>query len=366
MTTLVPVTTIELRGVSVEHDDVPVLADLDLVVPSGQVTALLGASGSGKTTVLRAIAGLVPLAAGRVLIGGTDVAGTPPRDRDLRYVPQDTPMSGAMDVAGNVAFPLTVRGVRREEAAERADRQGRRFGLRGLIGRRPSTLSGGERAAAGIARGTVEPPVGLLLDEAVAHLDPRAQAEVLRAIRAFHREHDVTVLFATNDVRVAEVISDTVAVIDRRRIVCSGPLPSVRRRPGTVLAADLLAPAPLTWLPAVVEDAVVYGEVAIATSHGVVHTSAPSLRDRRGPVLLGIGTRDGVLAPTGTGGLTGRVERVATTGDRRLVTLSVAGETLVVDSPADRWLPSVGEAADLDVRGGFVATTGGTVVASLG
>lgn len=358
-------TTIELRSLDITHEDVRVFSGLDLLVPSGEVTALLGASGSGKTSLLRVVAGLAEPSAGQVLVDGADVRGIRTRDRHFGYVPQGAPLLPHHDVTGNLAFPLRLRGFDRDDALAAADRHGRRFGLAAIRDKRPSELSTGEQAAAGIARGTVSPPRALLLDEPVPHLDPRRRAEVLARISVFQRTHGVTLLVATNDVHVAEVLADRVAVIDRARIVDAGPLADVRSSPATVLAADLVAPAPLTWLPAVVEAGAHDREVVVATGGGGVRTDHHALRRRRGPVLLGIGGRDGVLAPAGAGSLTGRVRRVATTGARRLVTVATATGRIVVDTDGDRWLPDEGEVVDVDVRGGLVAAPDGTVIAAL-
>jgi multiple sugar transport system ATP-binding protein len=359
------VTTIELRALDIEHEDVQVFGGLDLLVPSGEVTALLGASGSGKTSLLRVVVGLAEPSGGQVLVDGVDVRGVRTRDLDFGYVPQGAPLLPHRDVTGNLAFPLRIRGLDRDDAMAEADRHGRRFGLFPVRDKRPSELSTGEQAAAGIARGTVNPPRALLLDEPVPHLDPRRRAEVLALVSAFQRAHGVTLLVATNDVHVAEMIADRVAVIDRGRIVDAGPLADVRSSPATVLAADLVAPAPLTWLPAVIEAGAHDREVLVATGGGGVRTDHHALRRRRGPVLLGIGGRDGVLTPAGTGSLSGRVHRVATTGARRLVTVATASGNVVVDCAPTRWLPDEDEVVDIDVRGGLVAAPDGTVIAAL-
>ena len=359
-------TTIELRGVDVAHGDVRVFADLDLTVPAGLVTALLGASGSGKTSLLRVVAGLAEPDAGTVVLGGVDVAGLHPRERQLGYVPQGAPLLPDRDVARNLAFPLRIRGVDRDGALDEADRHGRLFGLRRLRGRRPDQLSTGERAAAGIARGTIHPPRVLLLDEPVPHLDPRSRVAVLRSIGEYQQRHDVTMLVATNDIRVAVALADRVAVIDRHRIVVEGPLETVRRDPRTVLAADLVAPTPLTWVPGVARPAAGGRELRLETAAGTVRSAHPSLRDTTGPVLLGLGNLDAVLTTPGTGALGGRVARVATTGPRLLVSVETAAGTLTVDTSPEAWVPPEGTSVDLDVRGGLVADTDGRVLGRVG
>lgn len=358
-------TTLTLEGITVTHGEVTVLDDVDLVVPRASVTALLGASGSGKTTTLRAVAGLVAPDAGRVLLGDADVTGMPTRDRRLSYVPQGAPLLPHRDLAENVAFPLRLHGTERVEAIDIAEQHGRAFGLRRLRGRHVKQLSSGEQAAVGIARGTVRPPRVLLLDEPVPHIDPQARAHVLARIETFQQLHSVTVLVATNDVRVAEVLADQVAVIDRARIVSRGPLQDVRDAPGTMTSADLVAPAPLRWLPAVVRSGPRDRERAIDTGGGQVVTGDPAVRGHDGRVMLGVGPRDAVLSTAGTGSLTGRVRRVATTGARRLVTVATAGGDVVVDTAEDlSWLPH-DDRVDVDVRRALVADEHGDVIATL-
>lgn len=354
---------IELRDVGVAHEDVDVLASVDLVVPSGTVMALLGASGSGKTSLLRVVAGLASPAEGTVALGGVDVTRERANERGLAYVPQGAPLLPNRDVARNLAFPLEVKGLGRPRAADEAARQGTRFGIGRLLRKRPTELSSGEKAEAGIAKGLVHPPRALLLDEPVPHLDPRTRARVLAMIRQFQREHGTTVLAATNDVHVVEALADTVAVIDDHTIVRTGTLAEVRAEPGTVLAADLVSPAPLRWIPGVLAPGVRHRDDVVETAAGSVVLDHPALRRHHGPVLLGVAGRGVVLTPPGTGSLTGRVTRVATTGARRLVTVATAAGDLSVDSEADRWIPGVDEPTDVDVRRAHVADMDGRVLA---
>lgn len=358
-------TTLELRDVSVALDGATVLARVGLTVASGTATALLGRSGSGKTTLLRVVAGLQAPDGGSVLVGGQDVVGVPTRERGLAHVPQGAPLLPHRDVAGNLAFPLRLRGMPRTDAGDAARAHGRSFGLGRVVGQRPDQLSTGEQAAAGIARGTVRVPRLLLLDEPVPHLDPRRRAEVLARIDQFRRQHGVTVLVATNDVATAELLADEVAVLDRHHVVAAGPLAEVRRRPGTVVAADLTAPAPPVWLHAAVEDGAGHEASRITTAAGSIRTTDRAISRHRGAALLGIGGRDCVLGPPGTGHLVGTVGRVATTGPRRLVTVDTAAGRVVADLDDQRWLPAAGDAVEVDVRGGLVATPDGTVLGRL-
>lgn len=361
---------IELRGVAVVHDDREVLRDVDLVVPAGEVVALLGRSGTGKTTLLRAVAGLHPLATGTVLLDGRDVSHLPSRDRGLGMVAQGAPLHPTRDVEGNLRLPLDLRGDDRHEARERARGEGFRFGLRRLLRRRPDQLSTGERASVAVARSVVRGPSALLLDEPATHLDPQTRARVLQQVGIVQRTRGTTILLATNDLGVAAALAGRVAVLDRGTIGQVGTLEQLRAAPVTLDVADLVLPAPLARLTGrVVAD----GRglpTRVTTAAGDVPTWDRRVRTHAGPVVVALPQHDLSLVPPGTGQLSGTVTRVATTGAHRLVTVGTAAGPVVVSVDAgragvDHPVAAPGDAVDMEVRRALVATLDGLVLADL-
>ena len=159
----------------------PVVDGLDLSVPAGGCVALLGESGSGKSTVLRLVAGLEPLRAGAVVVAGRDVSQVPAERRRTALVFQRPRLFPHLDVRDNVAFALVVAGASRRSARERAEAYLDLVGTGHLARRRPSTLSGGQEQRVALARALAAEPDVLLLDEPFSALDPRLRAEMQRA-----------------------------------------------------------------------------------------------------------------------------------------------------------------------------------------
>ncbi|NUR09717.1 MAG: ATP-binding cassette domain-containing protein, partial [Nocardioidaceae bacterium] len=164
---------LELRDVTVRFDDAdrPAVADVDLDLPAGQVLAVLGPSGCGKSTLLRAVAGLEPLAAGRVAYDGADLDGVPTHKRGFALMFQDGQLFPHQTVAGNVGYALRLRRTPRTEVVRRVGELLDLVGLTGLEDRTPATLSGGERQRVALARSLAVQPRLLLLDEPLSALD---------------------------------------------------------------------------------------------------------------------------------------------------------------------------------------------------
>lgn len=354
---------IELRGIAVEHGGHTVLRDVDLRVEDGEVVGLLGRSGSGKTTLLRVVGGLQPVAAGRVLLGGRDVTDVPTSDRDLGMVLQGAPLHPERDVEGNLMFPLEIRGDGREASRERAGGEALRFGLSRLLGRLPRQLSTGERAAAATARSVMRQPSALLLDEPAVHLDPQTRARVLQQVGIVQRTHGTTILLATNDLGVASALAHRIAVVDRSTVLQVAPLTDLRARPVTLAIADLVHPAPLTRLEGAVRPGDGGRPTRVVTAAGAVTTWAAPVRQHAGPALLGLDQHELDVVAPGTGDLTGRVARVATTGAERLVTVTTPAGPVVVAVDGRGDVPGEGDTIGLRVRRALVATSDGDVLA---
>ena len=206
---------VEIQGLRVGYGSTPVLRDVDLTVPAGTTTAVLGASGCGKTTLLRAIAGFLVPDAGTIRLGGTLVSGedrfVPPERRGVGYVRQDGGLFPHLDVAGNVTF-----GMRR--AARR-----RRTGvaeLLELVGlhpdlarRRPDELSGGQQQRVALARALALSPKVILLDEPFSSLDTALRASTREAVAAALDETGATAILVTHDQQEALSFADQVAIM---------------------------------------------------------------------------------------------------------------------------------------------------------
>ena len=183
--------SIEIAGVGKHFGDFVALDDINLTIPSGQLTALLGPSGGGKSTLLRIIAGLESADSGTVTIEGVDATGLPPQRRNVGFVFQHYAVFKHMTVAKNVAFGLEIRKRPKQEVRRRVDELLDLVHLRQFADRLPSQLSGGQRQRMALARALAVEPKVLLLDEPFGALDAKVRKELRDWLRRLHDEVQV-------------------------------------------------------------------------------------------------------------------------------------------------------------------------------
>ena len=222
-------------------------------IPEGSFVCLLGPSGCGKTPTLGMIAGLENVTEGRILIGGRDVTGSAPRDRDVGMVFQDYALYPHMTIAENIAYPLKVRGQGKGARAERAREVAERLQIAGLLERRPSEISGGQQQRTSVARALVHTPQVFLFDEPLSNLDAKLRLEARSFIKHLQREVGVTAIYVTHDQSEAMALADVIAVMEGGRIVQMGPPLEVYRRPATTFVASFVGSPPMNLLPARIE-----------------------------------------------------------------------------------------------------------------
>lgn len=208
----------------------------ELQVPRGSVTALIGPSGGGKSTLLDLVAGFLDPVQGRIIIDGQDVTGLAPADRPVTSLFQDFNLFGHLDVFTNVA--LGLRPNARLKAAERAEVTSalERLQIGALAKRRPYELSGGERQRAALARCLVRHRPLLLLDEPFAALGPAMRRDFLDLVDQLRREQGLTVVLVTHQPEDAARIADRLAVLAEGRIVAAGKRAEILANPPAALA----------------------------------------------------------------------------------------------------------------------------------
>lgn len=230
---------IELQGVRIEVPGFTV-ADVDLRIEHGEFFCLLGHTGSGKSLLLEAIAGLMPVTAGRVLLDGRDVTRLPPERRGIGIVYQDSALFPHLSVRGNIRYGLRHHGQSVAQAKPRLDTLMDLLDLKRLGRRAVTHLSGGERQRVALARALAVEPGVLLLDEPLTALDPNFREEVRRALKALHEEMGLTLLMVTHDFAEALYLAQRVAVIQGGRLRQVGATQDVFRRPATPEVAAFL------------------------------------------------------------------------------------------------------------------------------
>jgi len=231
----------------------PAVDDLSLSVAPGELLALVGASGSGKTTTLRIVAGYEVPDSGRVLLtepGGAtrDLTREPPQRRGFGMVFQHYALFPHMRVDENVAFGLEARGVRKAERLARAREALDGVGLGGKAQRTVQALSGGEQQRVALARALVIEPRVLLLDEPLSNLDPTLRQSTREELRATLRRSGVTALFVTHDQEDAFAVADRVAMLEKGKLLQVGTPEALYDTPATRAVAEFVGRA--TVVPA--------------------------------------------------------------------------------------------------------------------
>ena len=233
---------IEVRGVNKSFGDFVALEGIDLSVRSGALTALLGPSGGGKSTLLRIIAGLEKADSGSVVIDGEDATRLAPRHRDVGFVFQHYAAFSHLSVYRNVAFGLEIRKRPKAEIRDRVNQLLELVHLEQFADRLPSQLSGGQRQRMALARALAVEPKVLLLDEPFGALDAKVRKELRDWLRRLHDEVNVTTVFVTHDQEEALEVSDEIVVISQGRIEQIGTPDELYDKPANDFVMSFLGP----------------------------------------------------------------------------------------------------------------------------
>jgi len=233
---------IEVRNVSKRFGDFVALDGVSVTVADGSLTALLGPSGGGKSTLLRVIAGLETPDSGEVTIGEQDVTHAPARDRGVGFVFQHYAPFKHMTVFDNVAFGLSVRKRPKGEIRGRVNELLALVRLDGLAERYPSQLSGGQQQRMALARALAVQPQVLLLDEPFGALDAQVRAELREWLRKLHDEIHVTTIFVTHDQEEAMEVAEQIVVMSAGRVEQAGAPRDLYEHPASEFVMSFIGP----------------------------------------------------------------------------------------------------------------------------
>jgi sulfate transport system ATP-binding protein len=222
---------IEIGGISKAFDGHVALDDVSVVVPEGSLTAILGPSGGGKSTLLRVIAGLEEPDAGNVLINGRDVTHDPAQERGIGFVFQHYAAFKHMTVRDNVAFGLRIRKRAKDEIRRRVDELLELVQLETYAERYPAQLSGGQRQRMALARALAIEPRVLLLDEPFGALDARVRNELRAWLKRLQADVGVTTVFVTHDQEEAMDLADQIVLVNEGRVEQAGTPQELYEKP---------------------------------------------------------------------------------------------------------------------------------------
>ncbi|TCC00194.1 sulfate ABC transporter ATP-binding protein [Micromonospora zingiberis] len=234
--------SIEIVNVGKRFGDFVALDDVSVSIPSGRLTALLGPSGGGKSTLLRIIAGLERADTGKVEIEGVDATRLPPQKRNVGFVFQHYAAFKHLTVRRNVAFGLEIRKRPKDEVRSRVDELLALVHLEQFAERLPAQLSGGQRQRMALARALAVEPTVLLLDEPFGALDAKVRKELRDWLRRLHDEVHVTTVFVTHDQEEALEVADEIVVINEGRVEQIGSPDDLYDQPANEFVMRFLGP----------------------------------------------------------------------------------------------------------------------------
>ena len=293
---------VTLRGlVKRFRDGTEAVKGIDLDIAKGEFLTLLGPSGCGKTTTLRLIAGLEEPTEGSIAIGERDVTHVNPGDRDVAMVFQTYALYPHMTALQNMTLGLTVAGMSKAEAAEKARETAELLNIGPLLDRKPAKLSGGERQRVALGRAMVRSPACYLMDEPLSNLDLKLREHMRTELKRLHQAYKVTTIYVTHDQAEALILSDRVAVLDKGEVQQVADPVAIYERPANMFVADFIGSPGINFLKGALGE----GTVSVA---GRTLEGAGAGAEGAGPVVLGIRPEDVILRPPGDGIVDGTIE----------------------------------------------------------
>jgi len=315
---------IAIDRVSKSFNKTPALREVSLEIEDGEFMVLLGPSGCGKTTLLRCIAGLEHVDAGRIRIGARDVTSLVPRDRDIAMVFQSYAVFPHMTVAANIGFGLRMHRRPADEITRRVAEGAELLGLTPYLDRYPGQLSGGQRQRVAVARALVMDATVLLMDEPLSNLDALLRLQARADLKRLHGEVRRTTIYVTHDQVEAMSMGDRIAVMRDGVIVqCDAPM-AIYDRPATQFVGGFIGSPPMNFLRGAVSGGTFRGDGFALPVDG-----APA---REGPIVLGVRAEHLVIAATGVPAV---VQVVEPLGSHALITVLVGKTPVKIQAPVD-------------------------------
>jgi len=280
---------------------------------------MLGPSGCGKTTTLRMIAGLELPTDGRILLDGEDVTFKRAAERDIAFVFQLFALYPHMSVAQNIGFPLKCEGVGRAQIRQRVQETARLLRVEGLLDRRVSKLSGGDRQRVALGRAIIRRPKAFMMDEPLGALDAEFRRIMCDELRDLHDRIGATTVYVTHDQLEAMSMADQIAVMNQGVVEQIGEPKEIYDRPATVFVADFVGSPPMNLLP--FEGSLRRGDRSVA--YFGARVEVPEIREDMASSALTLGVRPEHVVLSDSGPIRGRVFAVEYLGTNQIVTIDI-------------------------------------------
>ncbi len=317
--------SIKFQNVTKKFGDSAVVDDLSLEIEDGEFVVLLGPSGCGKTTTMRMLAGLETVTSGDIYVGDERINDVPTQQRDLAMVFQSYALYPHMTIAENIAYPLRVRKLDRDERENRVARVARMLEIEALLQRRPRQLSGGERQRVALARAIVREPRAYLMDEPLSNLDARLRVQMRGELKRLQHELRTTTIYVTHDQAEAMTLASRVAVMNKGRVQQFDTPLNIYNQPANRFVAEFVGSPSMNFI-----DGRIEGGVFVSDSIKV------PVNEPDGEISLGIRPEHiHVLTDPREGAIPARVYVTELMGNETFVFLSVGEHKLIARAPAD-------------------------------
>jgi multiple sugar transport system ATP-binding protein len=327
--------------------DTPAVDSLDLEIGDGEFVVLVGPSGSGKTTALRMLAGLEEVDAGAIFIGDRDVTDVTPKDRDVAMVFQNYALYPYLTVAANIAFPLRIARVPKEERERRVRDVATMLGLAEYLERKPGQLSGGQRQRVAMGRAIIREPSVFLMDEPLSNLDAKLRVQMRADIAALQARLETTTVYVTHDQSEAMTLGHRVAVLRDARLQQFDTPRTLYARPANTFVAEFIGSPSMNLCRLPVEHgALEFGGVDIAIPEAV--------RNGHAELIVGLRPEALALSADGCGAVVEVVEEIGA-DTHVFCAAQIAGQdTKLVARVPTNVAPRQGERVHLRPTGGDV------------
>jgi multiple sugar transport system ATP-binding protein len=240
--------SLKINNLTRKYGNVNALDNFSLEVNSGEFMVLLGPSGCGKTTVVRCIAGLAKPNTGQIYIGDQLVNQLAPKDRDVAMVFQNYALYPHMNVYENIAFPLKMRKVSKQEIKDKVGNIAQLLGIENFLNRKPKELSGGQMQRVALGRALVREPKIFLMDEPLSNLDAKLRTYMRTEIKKLQRKIGITTLYITHDQIEAMSMADKIAVMNSGLVQQIGTAEQIYNKPANIFVADFVGSPSMNFL----------------------------------------------------------------------------------------------------------------------
>ena len=284
---------LEIDHLQKSYGETHILHDINISIDEGDFLVLVGPSGCGKSTLLNCIAGLEPITGGAIRIGGRDVTGVSPKDRDIAMVFQSYALYPTMSVAKNITFGMKVRGVDKATQDAKLKQVAGQLQIEQLLNRKPGQLSGGQRQRVAMGRALVRDPKLFLFDEPLSNLDAKLRVSMRTEIKKLHQDLNASIVYVTHDQIEAMTLATKIVVMKGGVIQQIGTPAEIYNRPANMFVADFMGSPAMNLIPARVraDAGVTRIEIDRKDAAPLVITD-PVARDLPAEIVLGVRPED--------------------------------------------------------------------------